>query len=336
MADKVLMKGNEAIAEAAIIAGCRHYFGYPIIVDISKGGSAENAGLQIGDVIISLTNTETNEKNSIKDANIDFNSIFANSLGFPGEICKVEYARFNPETDKLEVNTKDVILGQGVAVPYTYLVNENIDDTIMVKLTGFTTDNQNHQGTYDQFKQILENDNSTNLIIDLRDNGGGDLSSVVDICDLFLPKDKIVTKLQYKDKTLRNYKTDDNDCFEYEKIVILQNGNTASASEILISTLLYYAQEMNTEVTLVGTKSYGKGIAQQHVYVMEGKYTLSYTCAKWFRPDDSWIGMTIDSSSDVGFKPETSNYIINPNILKLMDSVRSKLIYKENVIKYLK
>ena len=136
-----------------------NYFGYPIIVDISKGGSAENAGLQIGDVIISLTNTETNEKNSIKDANIDFNSIFTNSLGLPGEICKVEYARFNPETDKLEVYTKDVLLGQGVAVPYTYLINENIDDTIMVKLTGFTTDNQNHQGTYDQFKEILENDN---------------------------------------------------------------------------------------------------------------------------------------------------------------------------------
>ena len=45
-------------------------------------------------------------------------------------------------------------------------------------------------------KEILEKDDSKNLIIDLRDNGGGDLSSVVDICDLFLPKDKLITKLQ--------------------------------------------------------------------------------------------------------------------------------------------
>ena len=105
-------------------------------------------------------------------------------------------------------------------------------------------------------------------------------------------------------------------------------------NKILISTLLYYAEEMNTEVTLVGTKSYGKGIAQQHVYVMEGKYTLSYTCAKWLRPDDSWIGMTIDSTSDIGFYPEDINLINNSELLQMMNSVRAKLIYKENVADY--
>ena len=311
-----------------------NYFGYPIIVDITKGGAADTAGLKIGDVVLSLTNTETNKKNSIKDVNINFNNVFTSSLGLPGDTCKIEYARINTETNKLEVSSKDVILGEGIATPYTYLVNENVNDTIMVKLTGFTSDYQNHEGTYDQFKEILENDNSKNLIIDLRDNGGGDLSSVIDICDLFLPKDKLVCKLQYKDNTVRNYKTDDKDVHSYEKIVILQNGNTASASEILISTLLYYAEEMNTEVTLVGTKSYGKGIAQQHVYVMEGAYTLSYTCAKWLRPDDSWIGMTIDNNSTIGFYPDTKNYINTSETLRLMDSLRAELIYKENVESY--
>lgn len=311
-----------------------NYFGYPIIVDITKGAAADEAGLQVGDVVLSLTNTETNVKNSIKDVNVDFNSVFTSSLGLPGETCKIEYARFNSDTNKLEVASKDVVLGEGVATPYTYLVDEDVNDTIMVKLTGFTSDYQNHEGTYDQFKEILENDNSKNLIIDLRDNGGGDLSSVLDICDLFLPKDKLVCKLQYKDNTFRSYKTDDKDLHSYEKIIILQNGNTASASEILISTLLYYADEMDTEVTLVGTKSYGKGIAQQHVYVMEGAYTLSYTCAKWLRPDDSWIGMTIDSNSAIGFYPETQNYISYSDSLKYMDAARAKLIYKESVEEY--
>ena len=91
---------------------------------------------------------------------------------------------------------------------------------------------------------------------------------------------------------------------------------------------------MNTEVTLVGTKSYGKGIAQQHVYVMEGAYTLSYTCAKWLRPDDSWIGMTIDSNSTIGFYPENHNYISYSDTLKYMVAARAKLIYKESVEEY--
>ena len=133
---------------------------------------------------------------------------------------------------------------------------------------------------------------------------------------MFLPKDKLVTTLKFKNGRETQYVTENDKAYEYDNIVILQNENTASASEIMISALTYH---LGDKVTLVGTKSYGKGIAQSKVQVFEGAYTLQYTCAKWYQPDGTWLGMTIDSDDKVGFKPLEENKITSSYLLALMD-----------------
>ena len=299
------------------------YFDYPIISEVDVNGAAYNH-LRQGDIVLSISKMVDGEykKFEITDPAYNYSTLFDAAMDKPNKTIKVEVARFD-EKGKLYIEEESITLKEKSDTAYSYKVEENIDDTLMVKLTGFTA--AKDKGTSDQLEKILKENTDSNIIIDLRNNGGGDLYSVNDVCDLFLPKGKLITTLTYKDGSYTAHYTKDDAMYEFDNIVILQNGKTASASEILISTLLYYYPE---KVTLIGSKSYGKGIAQKTVSVFDGEYKLQYTCAKWLRPDDSWIGMTIDSTSNVGFYPLDEN-IINK------DSLLSKMEYYNNAI-YLK
>ena len=305
-----------------------YFYNYPVIIEVDKDGACYKV-LKEGDIVTSLGKIENDEYKyyTIIDDKTDYSNIFEQVLGMPNDKIMVKVARF--ENNILNHLSYEITLKEASETKYSYVVDENIDDTLMVKLTGFTDSNN---GTATQLEAILKKDKSKNLIIDLRDNGGGDLSSVIDVCDLFLPKNILVTTLEYKDG-LRECKTYDDDVYEYEKICVLQNENTASASEILISTLLYY---FNDKVTLIGSKSYGKGIAQSSVNVLNNQYILQYTCAKWLRPDNSWIGMTIENQAPTNYFMPTENYNLEKsNTLKLMEANNGYIFYKENVEDYL-
>lgn len=294
-----------------------NFYNVPVITEVDSRGVCNNL-LHEGDIVVTLGKVKldgTYEYVNITDEGVTFSNMFNLGLGAPGDVEYIKVARFD-ENNKLYYKELQITLGKTLPTQYSYLIEEDIDDTIMVKMTGFTTDKDNKQGTVDQLEKILESNQASNLIIDLRDNGGGDLSSALDVCDLFLPKDKLVTTLKFKNGRETQYVTENDKAYEYDNIIILQNGNTASASEIMISALTYH---LGDKVTLVGTKSYGKGIAQSKVQVFEGAYTLQYTCAKWYQPDGTWLGMTIDSDDKVGFKPLEENKITSSYLLALMD-----------------
>ena len=310
------------------------HYNYPVIQEISKGAAAEGR-LQVGDIITKSGRRNGNgwEYHSILDNGYDYSNLLSSVIGLPGDEVFVEVARFD-EKNKLSFKQNVITLkAPEKYTNYSYLVNENIDDAIMVKMTSFV-DGTNYDNTCDQLEDILKENKSKNLILDLRDNGGGDLSSVLNICDLFLEKDMLVTTLKYKNGTSIDYKTKDNDKYEFDKICILQNGNTASASEVLISTLQYYFPE---KVTLIGSKSYGKGIAQRKQSVLDNKYTLQYTCARWLRPDGSWIGMTNSYYTEgyqLGFNPSENCSIERNDLLYLMEYCNQNIFYKKNVSGY--
>ncbi|MDD4496179.1 MAG: S41 family peptidase [Eubacteriales bacterium] len=126
-------------------------------------------------------------------------------------------------------------------------------------------------------------DNYSNLIIDLRDDSGGDIDAMVEISSRFLPKKSIVAvdKMRFMDWT---YKTKGGKKLEYDKIVILQNGNTASASENLAAAL----RENLDNVTIIGEKSFGKGIGQ-YTLELKGGYAVKATILEWYTPDGNNI-----------------------------------------------
>ena len=140
----------------------------------------------------------------------------------------------------------------------------------------------------------LEEADVTNLIIDLRGNTGGYLSAVIDIASTLLPEDSVVFKECLKNEKVKEYKVSDD--FEYtpfEQIVLLQNENSASASEVLIGAL---KDNLPETVTTVGTRTYGKGTEQVTVPFKDGT-SIKYTVAEWKTPKGTSINQK-------GFEPD--------------------------------
>lgn len=162
------------------------------------------------------------------------------------------------------------------------------------------------ENTYTQFEKHLlelEGKKIDSLIIDVRNNSGGYLTTAANIISLFLPKDKVIYQLDTKGvvekfysltKTSRSY-----------NIAVLMNKNSASASEILAAAL-----KESYGATLIGTNTFGKGTVQTAEQLKSGAL-IKYTIQKWLTPDGNWI-------NEVGVTPDinvelSEDYYTNPS-----------------------
>ena len=139
--------------------------------------------------------------------------------------------------------------------------------------------------TYNQFKENLESlekQGIDSLIVDLRDNSGGELNTATNIISLFMNKEKVIYQIEDKngnvEKTYSKGKKD-----KTYPIVVLVNNNTASASEVLTAAL-----KDNLNAKIVGEKTFGKGTVQTVMNTSTGEqYKL--TTKKWLTPNGEWI-----------------------------------------------
>lgn len=164
--------------------------------------------------------------------------------------------------------------------------------------------------TYNQFKKQLEDLETKNiegLIIDVRNDTGGYLSSVTDISSLFLKKGKVIYQLE-DDKNKEKIKDTTKDHREYP-IVVLINGASASASEILAATIKESYGGM-----VIGTNSYGKGTVQKTKTLPDGSM-IKYTAQKWLTPKGNWI-------NEVGVEPTT---VVELDILNYANGTDNQL-----------
>ena len=139
--------------------------------------------------------------------------------------------------------------------------------------------------TYTQFKDelaSLENNNIDSLIIDLRNNTGGELTTASNIISLFLNSDKVMYQMEDKDgKQVKTYSYGKKDK-EY-KIVMLVNEHSASASEVMTAAL-----KENLGATVIGKKTFGKGTVQSVLTISTGEQ-YKITTKKWLTPNGNWI-----------------------------------------------
>ena len=150
---------------------------------------------------------------------------------------------------------------------------------------------------------MLEQEGMQGLIVDLRDNPGGLLSSVVNILDVILPEGTVVyTEDKYGNRD--TYKSDSS-CINYP-MVVLVNGNSASASEIFAGAIKDYDYG-----TLLGTTTFGKGIVQT-IFPLEDGDALKVTTAKYYTPDGCNIhGTGIEPDVELEYEflgPEGESY----------------------------
>ena len=201
-------------------------------------------------------------------------------------ICKI----FNVDMDTLvngDVSLKNETL---IAPNIDYYMVENSTTGYLYMQTFSNTLAQQVENALNE----LESQGMTSLVIDLRNNTGGYLTSATDVASIFLEKGQRIFGLNYQNE-ITYYQDETKDHKEYE-IVVLINGNTASASEILASAL-----KESYGATIVGETSFGKGKVQQTMELDDGSM-VKYTSAYWLTPN----GTCID---EIGITPD--HYITN-------------------------
>ena len=161
----------------------------------------------------------------------------------------------------------------------------------------------------------MEKEGIDSLIIDVRNNTGGYLSSCTNIIELFLEKNKLMYTIKSK-KASTDYK-DETDVKRDYPIVVLINGNSASASEILAGALKY-----SYGAKLVGTKSFGKGKVQTTGTLDDGTM-IKYTSAKWYMPNGECIdGVGIEPDINIELGDEYKENQVEENDTQLNEAIK--------------
>ena len=151
-------------------------------------------------------------------------------------------------------------------------------------------------------KALRDVEKIDSLIIDVRDNPGGHLTQATDIIELFLKKGKILYQIEQKGKNQKMY--DQTSEHRKYKVVVLINHSSASASEILSSSL-----KESYQAILVGEATYGKGTVQK-AYQLSSGNTIKYTTQKWLTAKGKWINEKgVSPDYEVSLNEE---YIKNP------------------------
>lgn len=228
------------------------------------GGPSEKAGIQSGDRILFADNTKLYGRKLPND------SLFAKLKGEKGSPLTLTIFR-KSENKKFKVNLqRDIVAIKSVDAAVK--VNDN---------TGYIKINRFAETTYDEFRNaliVLKKDGINSLIIDLRDNGGGYLEKAVQIADELLKDDLVIVKTKNKKgREDTTYATEDG-IFEKGEVYVLINENTASASEIIAG-----AVQDNDRGTIVGRRSFGKGLVQREMKLGDGS-VVRLTVARYYTP----------------------------------------------------
>ncbi len=250
----------------------------PIITGTISGTPAEEAGLQADDIIYKIDGQETTGMTTtevvalIKGAE---HTTVTLTLVREGETIDVVVERRKVESPTVRYEMKDNNTG--------YIQITEFDDV-----------------TTDQFTEamaVLKGQGMTGLIIDLRSNGGGNLSTCCDIARQILPQGLIVyTEDKYGKR--EEFKCDGKNEIDLP-LVVLVNGYSASASEILTGAIKDYGIG-----TIMGTKTYGKGIVQQIMSLGDGT-AVKMTISKYYTPNGNYIHETgIEPDIEVEFDSE--------------------------------
>ena len=239
------------------------------VVTAIPGGPSEKAGLKSGDKIIFV------DGKKVAGIKITNEMVFKYLKGKGGTIVKIGVLRYG--TSKIEYFkiTRGRIPIYSVDAAY-----------MMDSITGFIKISRFASTTYQEFDNALsklEKQGLKQLILDLRGNPGGFLDAAIDISDEFLPKGKMIVYTQGKNKPRQNSISSEKGRFEKQKLAILIDENSASASEIVAG-----AVQDNDRGVIIGRRSFGKGLVQEQTEFKDGS-AIRLTIARYFTPSGRCI-----------------------------------------------
>lgn len=255
-------------------AEVREEDGQFVVNALTKGAPAERGGIKPEDVITAVNGEKLTGKS--------FQELVALLRGETGTEVKLTIQR-GVQTEPIEIKlTRE-------AIPVHTVTSEMLDDGIgQVTISKFA---QKTSEEFDEAVAKLQEQGMNKLLLDMRSNPGGLLQSTIQIANKLIPDGKVILQVVYKnDNKVITYKSKQEKPWTIP-IVVLVNGQSASASEVLTAAL-----KESAGATVVGEKTYGKGVVQAFQQFKDGS-VLSLTEAQWKTPNGTWIhkaGVTPD------------------------------------------
>lgn len=248
------------------------------VQNVIKNGPAERAGLLAGDKIVSVDGKAFVGK-------IVTNQEAQRRLKGPKDTkVRIGVLRYGSKQVKMFTITRGDIPQKSIGAAYM------LDST-----TGYIRIKSFGETTYPEMLIALaklSQSGFTNLVIDLRDNVGGYLTSAVQIANEFLPKNKLILYTQGRKSPKQEYRSDGHGTYQKIPLVVLINEASASSSEIFAG-----AMQDNDRATIIGRRSFGKGLVQQQIGFNDGSM-IRLTIARYYTPSGRCIQKPYTTGDD--------------------------------------
>ena len=271
------------------------------LVQIYDDSPAMKAGLKDNDILYKVNGEEV--------TGVELTEVVSHIKGEKGTTVEMTVLRGADNEEVTVTATRDTVEAQ--TVKYRMMDGQ----------IGYVSVSEFDSVTYDQYQKalkVLEGQGMKGLVVDLRNNPGGNLNTVCDMLDLMLPKGLIVYT-EDKDGNRQEASSDDENQFTLP-LAVLVNGNSASASEIYAGAIQDYGIG-----DIVGTQTYGKGVVQQ-IFDLKDDTCVKLTIAKYFTPKGRSInGKGITPDVEVEYEADENNPEADNQLDKAVETIKNKL-----------
>ena len=270
------------------------------VQNVVKNGPAQRAGIIAGDKIVSVDGKPFVGK-------IVTNEEAMRRLKGPKDTkVKLGVVRYGQKAVKYFTITRGDIPQKSITA--AYMLDEN---TGYIKVRSFG------ETTYPEMLIALaqlSQEGFQNLVIDLRDNTGGYMNSAVQMANEFLPKNKLIVYMEGRKSPRQDFRSDGHGSYQKLPLCVLINEGSASASEIFAGAI-----QDNDRGTIIGRRSFGKGLVQQQIGFPDGSM-IRLTIARYYTPSGRCIqkpftaGDTKDYESDIVTRYEHGEFFSQDSI----------------------
>ena len=257
------------------------------VQNVIKDGPSEKAGLLAGDKIVEI------DGKPFVGSQVTNEEATHRLKGPKGTQVKVGVLRYGEKGIRKFTITRDDIITKSITA--AYMLNDSIG-YMRIKSFG--------EATYTEMLSALASltaQGMSGLVIDLRDNGGGYLQAAVNMANEFLPKNRLIVYTQGRKSPRTDYKSDGRGNFQTLPLVVLINEGSASSSEIFSG-----AMQDNDRATIVGRRSFGKGLVQQQIGFPDGSM-IRLTVARYYTPSGRCIQKPYQPGDDADYEADLLN-----------------------------
>ncbi len=278
------------------------------IVNPINGGPSEKVGVKAGDKIVKVDGAK------VAGVKISNKEVFTKLRGNRGTKVKIAVKR-NGSKNLLEftITRGEIPI---YSIDASYMLSTDVG---YIKISRFAAT------TYSEYIKAfnkLSDQGMKKMVLDLRGNGGGYLNAAVDIADEFLKKGMRIVYTQGKASPRKDYKASDKGGYENNPLIILIDEGSASASEILAG-----AVQDNDRATIIGRRSFGKGLVQEQLELPDGS-ALRLTTARYYTPTGRSIQKTYANGNEAYYEEEYNRYqsgeLLTADSIKFADSLKYK------------